>query len=106
MPKTRLLFICTGSRDRSPTAEDLLRYSKDYEAKSAGTLCSAPSDPGLAVTSVNSLLCHTSTCFRIGSKVRCIRSTPIDSASSSEKCFECFARTGLNTPVAMYPNFG
>lgn len=37
MPKTRLLFICTGNRDRSPTAEDLFRYSKDYEAKSADT---------------------------------------------------------------------
>lgn len=37
MPKTRLLFICTGNRDRSPTAEDLFRYSRDYEAKSAGT---------------------------------------------------------------------
>src|SRR5258708_22528591 len=29
----------------------------------------------LAVTSVNSLFCHASTCFRIGSKFRCIRST-------------------------------
>jgi predicted protein tyrosine phosphatase len=37
MSKTRLLFICTGNRDRSPTAEDLFRHSKDYEARSAGT---------------------------------------------------------------------
>ena len=37
MRKTKLLFICTGNRDRSPTAEDLFRDSKQYEAKSAGT---------------------------------------------------------------------
>ncbi len=36
-PKTKLLFICTGNHDRSPTAEDLFRNSKDYEAKSSGT---------------------------------------------------------------------
>jgi hypothetical protein len=40
-----------------------------------------------------------STCRRNGSKFRCIRSTPIDSASSSEKRFECFARTGLKSPA-------
>jgi predicted protein tyrosine phosphatase len=37
MRKTKLLFVCTGNRDRSPTAEDLFRNSKEYEAKSAGT---------------------------------------------------------------------
>ena len=37
MSKTKLRFICTGNRDRSPTAEDLFRNSKEYEAKSAGT---------------------------------------------------------------------
>ena len=36
MHKTKLLFICTGNRDRSPTAEDLFRNSKKYEARSAG----------------------------------------------------------------------
>ena len=35
--KTRLLFVCTGNRDRSPTAENLFRDSKTYEARSAGT---------------------------------------------------------------------
>ena len=35
--KTKLLFVCTGNRDRSPTAADLFRGSKDYKAKSAGT---------------------------------------------------------------------
>lgn len=37
MRKAKLLFVCTGNRDRSPTAEDLFRNSKDYEARSAGT---------------------------------------------------------------------
>lgn len=38
-----------------------------------------------------------STCRRIGSKFRCMRSTPTDMQSMSEKDFECFARTGVNT---------
>ena len=37
MRKTKLLFVCTGNRDRSPTAEDLFRNSKEYEARSADT---------------------------------------------------------------------
>jgi predicted protein tyrosine phosphatase len=37
MRKTKLLFVCTGNRDRSPTAEELFRDSKEYEARSAGT---------------------------------------------------------------------
>src|SRR6267378_3120680 len=52
----------------------------------------------LAVTSVNSLRCHASTCLRIGSKLRCIRSTPTEMQSMSENDFECFASTGVNTP--------
>jgi hypothetical protein len=55
-------------------------------------------DDYLAVTSVNSLLCQASTCFRIGSKFRCIRSTPTETQSMSENDFECFASTGVNTP--------
>lgn len=35
--KTKLLFVCTGNRDRSPTAEGLFRISSEYEARSAGT---------------------------------------------------------------------
>src|SRR5260370_8738510 len=58
----------------------------------------------LAVTSVSSLRCHASTCLRIGSKLRCIRSTPTEMQSMSEKDFECFASTGVNTPVTMSPN--
>src|SRR5713226_4477189 len=55
----------------------------------------------LAVTSVNSLLCHAPTCFRIGSKFRCMRSTPTEMQSMSENDFECFASTGVNTPATM-----
>src|ERR1700730_193122 len=51
-----------------------------------------------AVTSVSSLFCQASTCFRIGSKLRCIRSTPTAMQSRSENDFECFASTGVNTP--------
>src|ERR1700747_469389 len=60
----------------------------------------------LAVTSVSSLLCQASTCFRIGSKLRCIRSTPTEMQSMSENDFECFASTGVNTPGTMFPNSG
>src|SRR5712691_1638490 len=58
----------------------------------------------LAVTSVNSLLCQASTCFRIGSKLRCIRSTPTEMQSMSENDFECFASTGVNTSETILPN--
>src|SRR5258708_18528945 len=43
------------------------------------------------------------TCFRIGSKFRCIRSTPIAMESTSENDFECLASTGVNTPGTMLP---
>lgn len=36
--KTKLLFICSGNYDRSPTAEMLFRDSDKYEVKSAGIL--------------------------------------------------------------------
>jgi hypothetical protein len=54
-----------------------------------------------AVTSVNSLLCQASICFRMGSKFRCIRSTPTEMQSMSENDFECFASTGVNMPAIM-----
>lgn len=34
----RILFVCSGNLDRSPTAEDLLKNVEGFEAKSAGTL--------------------------------------------------------------------
>src|SRR6266851_6533738 len=58
----------------------------------------------LAVTSVSSPLCHASTCLRIGSKLRCIPSTPTERQSTSENDFECFASTGVNTPETMLPS--
>ena len=44
------------------------------------------------------------TCFRIGSKFRCIRSTPTEMQSMSENDFECFASTGVNTHGTISPN--
>src|SRR3981081_974458 len=60
----------------------------------------------LHVTSVSSLLCQASTCFRIGSKFRCIRSTPTEMQSIRENDFECFASTGVKSPVTMSLNSG
>src|SRR5258708_28421125 len=60
----------------------------------------------LAVTSVSSPRCEAFTCFRIGSKLRCMRSTPTEMQSMSENDFECFASTGVNMPKTMFPNSG
>jgi hypothetical protein len=54
---------------------------------------------------VNSLLCQASTCFRIGSKLRCIWSTPTETQSIRENDFECFASTGVNTPGTVLRSF-
>ncbi len=40
MPK-RILFVCSGNVDRSPTAEALLKGKKGFEVKSAGILIGA-----------------------------------------------------------------
>ena len=56
-----------------------------------------------AVTSDRSLFCPASTCFLMGSKFRCIRSTPTEMQSIRENDFECFARTGVNTLGTMSP---
>jgi predicted protein tyrosine phosphatase len=37
MPKKRLLFVCTGNIDRSPTAEAMFSGIEGFEVKSAGT---------------------------------------------------------------------
>src|SRR5260370_31164652 len=52
-----------------------------------------------AVESVSSLFCQSSTCFRIGSKFLCMRSTPTEIQSMSENDFECFASTGVKSPA-------
>ena len=54
-------------------------------------------DESFAVTFVNSLLCHASTCFRIGSPFLCIRPTPTEMQSMSENDFEFFASTGVTS---------
>jgi predicted protein tyrosine phosphatase len=38
----RILFVCSGNMDRSPTAAALLSGDARFEVKSAGTLASAP----------------------------------------------------------------
>jgi hypothetical protein len=45
------------------------------------------------------------TCFRIGSKFCCIRSTPTEIRSISENDFESFASTGVNTAVTQKATF-
>src|SRR5215472_14304186 len=57
-----------------------------------------------AGTSASSHRCHASMCFRIGSKLRCMRSTPTEVQSIKENDFECLASTGVNTPGTMFPN--
>jgi len=57
------------------------------------------------VTSVNSFFCQPSTCLRIGSKFRCVRSTSTEMQLMSENDFECFASTGLNTLGTMFLKF-
>ena len=53
---------------------------------------------------INILRCQDSTTLRIGSKFRCIRSTPTEMQSMSENDFECFASTGVKPPDTMFPN--
>jgi predicted protein tyrosine phosphatase len=36
MEKKRVLFVCAGNRDRSPTAQEMFRYIKGWETRSAG----------------------------------------------------------------------
>jgi len=37
----KVLFVCTGNIDRSPTAEDLLKDMGGFEVRSAGTMAGA-----------------------------------------------------------------
>jgi predicted protein tyrosine phosphatase len=43
MQRKRVLFVCSGNLDRSPTAEEMFRNLEDLEVRSAGILRSAPS---------------------------------------------------------------
>ena len=49
----------------------------------------------------NCVALHCSTYGFKGPKFRCIRSTPIESVSFSDKCFACFVKTGLYTLATM-----
>src|SRR5712691_6187319 len=42
---------------------------------------------------------HASTCFLIGSKFRCMRSTPTERISTRLRCFVCLASTGVKSPL-------
>jgi hypothetical protein len=53
----------------------------------------------LAVTVLSSVWRQVSTCSRMGSKFRCIRSVPTEMASTSEKLFRVFGQDRLK--VAM-----
>ena len=55
-------------------------------------------DDHLAVRSVSSHLCQASTCFRIGSKFRCMRSTPTEMQSMRENDFEWFGQHRSEVP--------
>jgi hypothetical protein len=52
-----------------------------------------------AAASVNCCDRQRSTWPCIGSKLRCIRSTPTDKLSWSEKFLECLANTGVKSPL-------
>ena len=45
-----------------------------------------------------------STCIRMGSKFRCIQSTPTEMQSMGENDFECLASTGVNSPETILPS--
>ncbi len=47
--------------------------------------------------------CSIKPCFRIGSKFRCLPSTPTEMQSMSEKDFECLARTGVKSRRTVFP---
>src|SRR5260370_4039224 len=59
-----------------------------------------------AVSSRRRVPFHASTCFLIGSKCRCMRSTPTERISTRLRCLVCLASTGVNTPGTMFPNSG
>src|SRR5216684_552884 len=58
-----------------------------------------------AVSSGKRLPFHSSTCFLIGSKFRCMRSTPTERMSTRLRCFVCLASTGVNAPGTMLPSW-
>src|ERR1039458_6816985 len=54
--------------------------------------------------SVSWLLHVPSTCFRMGSKLRCILPSQMSMASARTEVIECLASTGVNTLALARPN--
>src|SRR6266705_6775180 len=52
-----------------------------------------------AASSESRLVRQASTCRRIGSKLRCMRSTPTERISTRLRCFVCLASTGVKRPL-------
>ena len=57
-----------------------------------------------AASSESWLARQASTCRRIGSKLRCMRSTPTERMSTRLRCLVCLASTGVNAPGSMLPS--
>ena len=57
-----------------------------------------------AVSSGRRVPFQASTCFRIGSKFRCMRSTPTERMSTRLRCLVCLASTGVNKPGTILPS--
>lgn len=57
-----------------------------------------PVDDQLRVSAGRRVPFQASTCFLIGSKFRCMRSTPTARMSTRLKCLVCFASTGVKSP--------
>src|SRR6266566_1116758 len=57
-----------------------------------------------AVSSGKRVPFHAFTCFFIGSKFRCMRSTPTERMSTRLRCLVCLASTGVNAPGTMLPS--
>jgi hypothetical protein len=79
-PRTEFLVLRLEIQIMNGSGEMLwcLRFAFDESLVDDNFCC-------IAATSVISLRCHSSTCLRIGSKFRCILSTPTEMQSMSEK---------------------
>src|SRR6266581_3010821 len=57
-----------------------------------------------AFTSMSSIRCQVSTCFSDRHEVALHPIDPTEMQSIRETDFECFASTGVNPPVTVFPN--
>jgi hypothetical protein len=87
-------------RDPHDSTEDLREMTLIGEAGRRS--CAGQGDLRIAqvlLRAFSSNRCQASTCLCIGSKLRCIRSTPAAMQSINENDFECFASTGVKSPL-------